>query len=121
MSTLVVQIPSRSRLQARESTAAVESGPGTEYAYVLTPDGLATDTQGRSPLSLLPKAAGAVAVLADADVSWHRITLPKAPAARLPAALMGVLEDALLEEATGVHIAVAPGATAGESLSLIHI
>jgi general secretion pathway protein L len=114
MSTLVVQIPSRSRLQAREPAAAVESGPGTEYAYVLTPDGLATDVQGRSPLSLLPKAASAVAVLADADVSWHRITLPKAPVARLPAALMGVLEDALLEEATGVHIAVAPGATAGE-------
>ena len=31
---------------------------------------------------MLPKAAGAVAVLSDADVSWHRITLPKAPSSR---------------------------------------
>ncbi len=114
MSTLVVQIPPRSRLQAREPAPAQESALSTEYAYVLSPDGLAISTQGRAPLALLPKATTAVAVLADADVSWHRITLPKAPAARLQAALVGVLEDALLEEASTVHIAVAPGATAGE-------
>ena len=64
--------------------------------------------------ALLPKAAGIVAVLADCDVSWHRIVLPKAPAARLRAALAGVLEDALLEDAEAVHLAVAPGAVAGQ-------
>lgn len=115
MSTLIVQIPPRQRLQARQPAPAQESALSTEYAYVLSPDGLATTVQGRAPVALLPKAAGAVAVLADADVSWHRITLPKAPAARLQAALVGVLEDALLEEAAAVHIAVAPEATAGES------
>lgn len=114
MSTLVVQIPSRTRLQARDQAAPQESGPGTEYGYVLSPDGLALSAQGRAPMALLPKATSAVAVLADSDVSWHRITLPKAPAARLSAALVGVLEDALLEEASTVHIAVAPGASAGE-------
>ena len=51
-----------------------------------------------------------VAVLADTDVSWHRITLPKAPAARLRAALVGVLEEALLEDADDVHLALAPQA-----------
>ncbi|WOB09271.1 type II secretion system protein GspL [Piscinibacter gummiphilus] len=114
MSTLVVQIPPRPHLQAREAAPAPEGGLSTEYDYVLTPDGLATSAQGRAPVALVPKAASAVAVLADADVSWHRITLPKAPAARLQAALVGVLEDALLEEASTVHIAVAPGASAGE-------
>lgn len=114
MSTLVVQIPPRLRLQAREPAPVQESSLSTEYAYVLSPDGLATSAQGRAPVALLPKATSAVAVLADADVSWHRITLPKAPAARLAAALVGVLEDALLEEAATVHIAVAPDATAGE-------
>jgi general secretion pathway protein L len=114
MSTLVIQIPPRPRLQARDPAPAPESSLSTEYAYVLSPDGLAMSAQGRAPVALVPKAASAVAVLADADVSWHRITLPKAPAARLPAALVGVLEDALLEEASSVHIAVAPGATAGE-------
>lgn len=115
MSTLVVQIPSRQRLKARDpGQHASESGLGTEYAYALSPDGLSLTAQGRCAVSLLPKAAGAVAVLADADVSWHRITLPKAPTARLPAALIGVLEEALLEEAASVHLAVAPEATAGE-------
>ena len=115
MSTLVVQIPSRARLQARNpGQVASESGLSTEYPYALSPDGLALSSQGRCSIALLPKAAGAVAVLADSDVSWHRITLPKAPAARLPAALIGVLEEALLEEAASVHIAVAPDATAGE-------
>jgi general secretion pathway protein L len=114
MSTLVVQIPPRARLQAREPAAPHEIGPGTEYAFALSPDGLTLSTQGRAPVALMPKATSAVAVLADADVSWHRITLPKAPAARLPAALVGVLEDALLEEASTVHIAVAPGANAGD-------
>ncbi|MEO8151726.1 MAG: type II secretion system protein GspL [Rhizobacter sp.] len=114
MSTLVVQIPSRNRLTARDpASSASEGGPGTEYAYALSPDGIALTTQGRCAVALLPKAAGAVAVLSDTDVSWHRITLPKAPAARLPAALIGVLEEALLEEAAAVHIAVAPNAAAG--------
>ncbi|HET7793221.1 MAG TPA: type II secretion system protein GspL [Rhizobacter sp.] len=112
MSTLVVQIPSRPRLQARDAGAPAPEG--TEYNYALSPDGLALSAQGRCAVALLPKANTAVAVLGDADVSWHRITLPKAPAARMPAALVGVLEEALLEEAAGVHIAVAPHAAAGQ-------
>ncbi|MBX3621376.1 MAG: general secretion pathway protein GspL [Rhizobacter sp.] len=115
MSTLVVQIPPRARLHARDpDQAAPDIGPGQEFAYAVSPDGLALESQGRSPVALLPKATSAVAVLSDADVSWHRITMPKAPAARLSAALMGVLEEALLEEASHVHLAVAPGATAGQ-------
>ncbi len=115
MSTLVVQIPPRSRLQSRESASSVDGGLGTEYAYALTSDGFALEKQGRCAVSLLPRATSIVAVLADADVSWHRIVLPKAPAARMPTALMGVLEEALLEEASTVHLAVAPNAQAGEA------
>jgi general secretion pathway protein L len=115
MSTLVVQIPPRNRLQARDpGSPQSEASLGTEYAYALSPDGLSVSAQGRCPVSLLPKAAGAVAVLSDADVSWHRINLPKAPTARLPAALIGVLEESLLEEAAGVHLALAPDAAAGQ-------
>jgi general secretion pathway protein L len=115
MSTLVVQIPPRLRLRARSSDAVdPESRSGVDYQYALTSDGLALNSEGQCAPSLLPKATSVVAVLSDADVSWHRITLPKAPAARLQAALVGVLEDALLEDAEGVHLAVAPGASAGE-------
>ena len=115
MSTLVVQIPPRPRV--RSSTGGAErepSGLGTEYAYVTSPDGLALEAQGRCAASLFPKATTVIAVLADTDVSWHRITLPKAPAARLRAALGGVLEDALLEDTDDVHLALEPGATAGQ-------
>jgi general secretion pathway protein L len=116
MSTLVLQIPERRRLRARgpADADAPGSGLGTEYAYATSPDGLLMTGQGESAAALLPKATHVVAVLADADVSWHRITLPKAPAARLRAALVGVLEEALLEDVESVHLAVAPGATAGQ-------
>ncbi len=115
MSTLVVQIPSRSRLRSSADGAeAAASGLATDYPYVSSPDGLALEAQGHCAASLLPKATTVIAVLADTDVSWHRITLPKAPAARLRAALGGVLEDALLEDADDVHLALAPAATPGQ-------
>jgi general secretion pathway protein L len=113
MSILVVQIPPRSRLRAAgEGAGASGAGPGTEYDYVLTTDGLGLQTQGRCAASLLPRASSVAAVLADTDVSWHRVTLPKAPSQRLRAALVGVLEEALLDE--NVHLAVAPDARAGQ-------
>ena len=87
MSILVVLIPPRPR------GGASASG---EFSYVLSPDGLAIGAQGRCAPALLPRADSVVAVLPDCDVGWHRITLPKAPSARLRAALVGVLEEALL-------------------------
>lgn len=115
MSTLVVQIPHRPRLRSSAGGVDAEaSGLTTDYSYVSSPDGLALEAQGRSPAALMPKATTVIAVLADADVSWHRITLPKAPAARLRAALGGVLEEALLEDGDDVHLALAPAATAGQ-------
>lgn len=116
MSTLVIQIPERQRLRSRSPAddAPAGSGLGTEYAYVTSRDGLLPDTQGECAAALLPKAATVVALLADTDVSWHRITLPRAPAAKLRAALAGVLEEALLDDADAVHLAIAPGAAAGQ-------
>ncbi|MEO7336194.1 MAG: type II secretion system protein GspL, partial [Caldimonas sp.] len=116
MSTLVICLPARRRLRARgpDALPAEPDSVTTEYSYVSTPDGLEVGSQGRCAASLLPTASTIVAVLADCDVSWHRIVLPKAPGARLRAALTGVLEEALLDDAEGVHLALAPGATAGQ-------
>jgi general secretion pathway protein L len=115
MSTLVVQIPQRAHLRGGAAGALErEAGIGTGYHYVLSPDGLALESQGRCAAALLPRATTVIAALDDADVSWHRIVLPKAPAARLRAALGGVLEEALLEDADDVHLALAPAATAGQ-------
>ena len=116
MSTLVVSIPARRRMRARgpDASATDLDRPAEDYAYVTSPDGLDVATEGRCGASLLPKAATVIAVLADTDVSWHRITLPKAPASRMRAALVGMLEEALLEDADAVHLALAPGAVAGQ-------
>jgi general secretion pathway protein L len=114
MNMLVVFLPQRPRLRA-----APPEGPGadeaaTEYAYVLSDDAVTASSQGRAAAAQLPKATVVVAVVGESDLSWHRITLPKAPANRLRAALGGILEDALLEDAEELHLAVAPQATAGE-------
>ncbi len=114
MSTLVIQIPPRSRLRARSSDGVdPESHFATEYHYALSLDGVIVQSHGQCAVALLPKASTVIAVLCDEDVSWHRINLPKAPAARLQAALVGVLEEALLEEAGDVHLALEPQASAG--------
>ena len=116
MSILIVQIPQRLRFSARGRGSADQttSRQGLEYDYVTSPDGLVLESQGRCVASRLPKSTVVVAVLADTDVSWHRITLPKSPAARLRAALDGVLEEALLDEPEAVHLALAPHATPGQ-------
>jgi len=88
---------------------------GTEdFDFLLTSDGFTIQSRGRCSASLLPKADSVIAVLGDADVAWHRITLPKAPSARLRAALAGVLEESLLEDAEDTCFALAPGAVAGQ-------
>jgi general secretion pathway protein L len=116
MSFLIVRIAARSRLHARSQGQGVADRPsaGTEYTYALSPDGLVLQGQGHCAASLLPKADTVIAVLADADVGWHRITLPKAPSARLRAAITGVIEEGLLDDAEATHLAVAPQASAGE-------
>jgi general secretion pathway protein L len=114
MSLLVIQIPPRSRLRSQGPGAATMASNGTEFVYALSPDGLSLTSQGQCAASLLPKADNVVAVLADTDVSWHRITLPKAPAARMRAALSGLLEEAVLDDLDTTHFAVAPEASGGQ-------
>ena len=116
MSTLVVCIPARQRMRARgpDALPPLTERALSDYAYVTSPDGLDIEAEGRCAASLLPKATTVVAVLADTDVSWHRITMPKAPSARLRAALTGILEEALLEDTEAIHLALAPGAVAGQ-------
>jgi general secretion pathway protein L len=115
MSTLVLQLPEHKRLRARAVGESVfDAERRREYAYVTSTDGLAFEAQGAAAAALLPRRAEVIAVVREADISWHRITLPKAPAARLRAALVGVLEEALLEDAETTHLALAPLAAAGQ-------
>jgi general secretion pathway protein L len=114
MSTLVLQLPDRQRLRAGSIDEPGATARRREYAYATTDDGIELDAHGHAAAALLPNRSVVIAVVQEADVSWHRITLPKAPASRLRAALVGVLEEALLDDADAVHLAVAPLAAAGQ-------
>ena len=113
MSVLIIQIPPRARLVAWNDPSPAPAG-GDGYAYVLSTDGLQVANQGKARAALLPKADTTVAVLADNDVSWQRMTLPKAPAARLRAALGGLIEEQLLEDEASLHLALPPHSLAGQ-------
>lgn len=112
MSLLVVLLPPAERLAAQHAADAASRLPAV-WPYVLSADGQQPSSQGQAAAALLPKADRTVLVLAEADLSWHEIDIPKAPPARLRAALAGVLEDALLEDDSQLHFALGAGAAAG--------
>ena len=111
MTLLVILLPPRPH--AGPDAGARDDATNT-LVHVLSPDGMALGSTGRSVASAMPKADTVVAVLPPTDVAWHRVTLPKAPAARLQQALAGVLEEQLLDEPDQTHLALAPRPTAGE-------
>lgn len=113
MATLVVLLPPRPRLRA--GGAASAASVDRDLVYALSTDGLTASRQGSTAAALLPKAEQVVAMVAASDVSWHRIVCPKAPPARMAAALAGVLEDAMLDDSAQLHLALAPGAKGGET------
>ncbi len=113
MSTLVLQIPPRVRTLATGARAASTPGPD-EFSFVVTDDGNHVVNVGKAAANLLPRADTVVATLDDHDVSWHRVLVPKAPAAKLRAALLGTMEEHLLDDPEGVHLALEPQHSAGQ-------
>jgi general secretion pathway protein L len=122
MSLLVLQLPPRERLGARGHTvdASAAGLPGgsvgapVEWHYVLSADGRTPAVAGHAGAAFLPKADQVIVLLAEADVSWHRLDVPRAPAARLVEALAGVMEDTLLDEGQAPHFALAEDAKPGQ-------
>lgn len=123
MTTLVLLWPgpsgeSRPADDAQAQPASLETPPpattDAALAFVLSSDGLSVADQGEASPARLPRADTVVAVLPPKAVSWHRLTLPKAPAGRMRAALAGLLEERLLADDGDTHLALAPGARAGQ-------
>lgn len=115
MSVLVILLPPRERLAARGGGADAAALPA-EWSFVHSADGRSAAQHGRVAsglLASLPRADRTVLVLADADVAWHRLAVPKAPAARLRAALVGTMEDVLLDDADALHFALGADAAPG--------
>jgi general secretion pathway protein L len=115
MTVLVVLLPPRLRLGARPDAGAAPAA-AAEFAWGLSDDGVELTGQGHSQPALLPRADSVVAVLDPRDVSWHRLTLPKAPANKLRAALGSLLEEVLLDEPETVHLALPADARAGQEV-----
>jgi len=113
MSLLLILLPPRTRLSARGADAAGNFRLPAELDFVFSTDGRSAAQTGRAAPALLPRADSLALVLADADVAWHLIDVPKANAARLRAALGGLLEEVLLDEDVALHIALGPDAAAG--------
>ena len=110
MSTLILFAPPRQRLQPGHGDPAAPPG---EYDYLLSPDGRQITVHGRSAARGLPRAAQVVLVLDDADVAWRRADLPRA-GRQMRAALAGLLEEHLLDDAEQVHFALQDSSGGGE-------
>ena len=114
MSVLVILLPPRERLSSRSADAAPGLKLPPELEFVFSADGRSATRSGQAAPALLPKADQGVLVLADADVSWHRIDIPKAPPARMRAALAGAMEELLLDDDELHHLALAADAVPGQ-------
>jgi general secretion pathway protein L len=112
MSTLLLFLPPRSRLRA--PGRAVAESPSREYDYALTADGRQITSEGRATPSSLPAADTVIAVVAETDISWRRVELPRA-GRQMRAALAGKLEEALLDEPDTLHFALEPDALGGDT------
>lgn len=106
MSLLLILLPQR-------PPAPGEPLPALAWA-LSTDDGLTLSSHGQDLPAQWPAADQRVAVLPARALAWHRITVPKAPAARLRAALGGLLEDQLLADDEAVHLALSPDARSGQ-------
>lgn len=113
MSTLILFLPSRTRLRALGQPALADDA-GSGYAYMLTADGQTVSRQGYSSAELLPAAATVIAVPAETDVAWQRVDLPRA-GRQMRSALAGLLEENLLDDPDNLHFALEPGRTGGDT------
>jgi len=121
MSTLLLFLHPRHRLRAQGQPASAD-GPGRgvpgsdadHYDYLLTADGRQITAQGRVAAAALPTATTVIAIPAEPDVAWQRVELPRA-GRQMRAALAGLLEESLLDEAESLHFALEADAGGGDT------
>jgi general secretion pathway protein L len=118
MSTLLILLPPRPRLRALGRAAPMADTPRAEaqreYDYVLTPDGRQVGSEGRAQAGALPAADNVIAVVAESDIAWRRVELPRA-GRQMRAALAGKLEESLLDDPEALHFALEPDALGGDT------
>lgn len=109
MSTLVLLLPERPRLAGAESQPTAAS-----FAWLLLADDGSLQGEGQDLPAALPKSDQLVLLLPEHGVSWHRTTLPRSSSKRWRAALVGLLEEQLLEDPEQLQLAIEEQAVGGE-------
>lgn len=97
-------------------SAAPPAGPTALFDWATSSNGQQITDHGQCAAALLPRDDDVVLVLPPRAVSWHRVALPKVAAARLRAALDGLLEDRLLADTTELHFALEPDGRSGQTV-----
>ena len=97
-------------------SAYASPGPASEFAWVHSPDGQQVGDHGVCAASLMPRDEDVVFVLPGGATSWHRVSVPKVAQAKLRAVLEGLLEDRVLSDVAGLHLALEPGGKPGQAL-----
>jgi general secretion pathway protein L len=105
MQTLVLRLP-----------PLAAAHPLPELDYVLLDAQARVLSAGREQVALLPRGGRVVALVDAADASVLSVALPALPANRLQPALVGALEDRLLQDAALLHLAAGPPADDGTVL-----
>ncbi|AOJ70524.1 MULTISPECIES: type II secretion system protein GspL [Burkholderia] len=107
MSTLIVLLP------PREPAVPLQEWQWPELPFALVDKSGHTQRAGRATLALLPQAATTVLVVAARDLLMLEQAVPPLKGPRLKQALPNIIEDQLIQDPQGCHIAVDPAALDG--------
>ncbi|KVF20818.1 type II secretion system protein GspL [Burkholderia vietnamiensis] len=102
MSTLIVSLP------PREPAVPLQEWQWPELPFTLVDKAGQVQRAGRAALALLPRANATVLIVAARDVLLLAATVPPLKGPKLRQALPNIVEDQLIQDPLGCHIALDP-------------
>ncbi|MBY4751000.1 type II secretion system protein GspL [Burkholderia dolosa] len=102
MSTLIVSLP------PREPAVPLQEWQWPELPFTLVDKAGHVQRAGRAALALLPRAHATVLIVAARDVLLLAATVPPLKGPKLRQALPNIVEDQLIQDPLGCHIALDP-------------
>ncbi|KHK51994.1 general secretion pathway protein GspL [Burkholderia sp. A9] len=102
MSTLIVSLP------PREPAVPLQEWQWPELPFTLVDKAGQVQRAGRAALTLLPRANATVLIVAARDVLLLAATVPPLKGPKLRQALPNIVEDQLIQDPLGCHIALDP-------------